>query len=414
MYRNLLIFFFVLLVANNHLLFANDPVEIKSLRVFSSGDETSFPVIDFSSEDKKSITIDFDVQCSSYPSLLIQFRFCDSNWKPYDNAFLLNPLYSYDNNLYLEKPPNNIRGARYHFSNSYPNNNVTFPFSGKWIFLITDVFDRNQIYATGKFFVVIPEFEIKVNTVMENLLSGSDELAILGRTIAIRTKFTLPDSLFSNYVQKVEIIKNRMLEYPIIVDRSSSSRNRFYEWDASQNFTFIARNLRPGNEYRSTDTRDVGKYNSATVAARFGEIDLSDLYTRRPRDMNGTSILLNYKNQNADYQNVLFKFRAPESITKPIFIVGSFTNWKVLPDYEMFDENGMMNLSVPLKRGVYDYQYVTGEFFNDSIRNIDWEILEGNFHETENEYYIFLFYIAQEKGGYEKIIGYKKIKTGVL
>ena len=68
-----------------------------------------------------------------------------------------------------------------------------------------------------------------------------------------------------------------------------------------------------------------------------------------------------------------------------------------------------MNFSVQLKRGVYDYQYVTGKIVNDRVENIDWEILEGNFWETENEYYIFLYYQTVEKGGYDKIIGYKKI-----
>lgn len=414
MRRNLLSLLIVFSVFLSQLIIAQSALEIRSLRVFSSGEETSFPLIDISDPAKQSITIDFDVNSAAYPSLVIHFRFCDSNWQPYDNPFLSNPLYSYDNNIYLEKLPTNVHGARFHFKGTYPSTNVNFPFSGKWMFFVTDTYDRNKVYASGKFFVVYPEFEINANAFGEGFLSGSDELAVLGRTLAIKTKFTLPDSLFANYVQKIEIVKNRLIDSPIVVDRINLTRDRFYEWDAGKNFNFIARNLRPGNEYRNTDTRHIGKYDGPTVPARFGEIDLADLFTRHLKDFNGSSLLLNYKNQNSDYNNVVFKLRVPENIQKPVFLVGSFTNWKVMPDYEMFDDDGMMNLSVPLKRGSYDYQYVTADYIKDKIQNVDWEILEGNFYETENEYYIFLYYSIQEKGGYEKIIGYKKIITGAL
>jgi hypothetical protein len=80
----------------------------------------------------------------------------------------------------------------------------------------------------------------------------------------------------------------------------------------------------------------------------------------------------------------------------------------------MFDDKGLMNITIQLKRGVYDYQYVTGDVINNKVENIEWEILEGNFWETQNDYFIFLYYRTEEKGGYDKIIGYKKIKSGAL
>ncbi|MEK6553439.1 MAG: hypothetical protein AABZ54_08340, partial [Bacteroidota bacterium] len=167
-------------------------------------------------------------------------------------------------------------------------------------------------------------------------------------------------------------------------------------------------------EYRQTDTRDIGKYNSSTVNAKFCDIETSNFFTRGGRDFDGGSSLLNYRNENADYMNVVFKLRSPENVRSPIFLVVSFNDWTVSPNYEMFDNNGLMNLSLRLKRGVYDYQYVTGDVINNKIENIEWEILEGNFWETQNDYSIFLFYRTEEKGGYDKIIGYKKIKSGTL
>ncbi|MCX6174221.1 MAG: DUF5103 domain-containing protein [Ignavibacteriales bacterium] len=389
-------------------------IEIKSLRVYSSEDQREFPIIDLSDPAHKGITIEFDVQSQFIPNINVEFRFCDSQWNPYDNAFLTNPMYNTEHNLLFDHLPSTVRGARFHYSGTFPNNNVIFPFSGKWRFYLVDTQNRDLIYGSGKFYVVKPEVKLNVQLSKEGSEGDLPDLAALSRTFAISAGFTLPDSLFPANVMHVEIIANRKFNYPIIIDRNSYTIDRFYEWNASNKFSFTARNIRPGNEYRQIDTRDIGKYNSPTVNAKFGDIETSNFFTKGRRDFNGGSLLLTYKNENADYMNVVFKLRPPENIKSPIYLVGAFNDWTVSPDYEMFDDNGLMNLPVRLKRGIYDYQYVTGDFINNKIENIEWEILEGNFWETQNDYSIFLFYKSEEKGGYDKIIGYKKIMSGAL
>ncbi|MCX7875788.1 MAG: DUF5103 domain-containing protein [Melioribacteraceae bacterium] len=387
-------------------------IEIKSLRVYSNDDETIFPLIDLSNKES-FISIEFDVLSKEEPNLAIIFRPCDSEWNVYENPFLFNPLYDKEINLWLDKLPLNVRGANFHYLGKFPNDNVQFTTSSKWKYFIVDNFDKKKIYASGKFYVVNPEVKLNVSTIRESLQGEFGDLAILGRTISINTSFTLPDSLFQNNVLKVEIIKNRLFDYPIIIDRKNFNQNTYYEWDASKRFSFVARNIKPGNEYRQTDTRNISVYNSVNVNSKFGEFDFSDLFTKRKNDINGSSILMNWKNSNAEYLNVTFRLKPPENITKPIFLVGSFNDWKLSPEYEMYDDNNIMYLTIQLKRGLYDYQYVVAEIESNKIINQDWFILEGNFYETKNEYHIFLYYESEEKGGYEKIIGYKKI-DGVL
>jgi hypothetical protein len=382
--------------------------------VYSADDQTSFPVIDHSDRSKKEITIEFDLQANYMPYLNIIFKFCDSNWEPYDNAFLMNPLYNAEKNIFFDKTPTTVYGASYHYTGTFPNANVQFPFSGKWKFYIVDSQNSDLVFGSGKFYVVNPSVDLYFSIGKEGLQGDMSQAAILQRSIALSTDFTLPDTLFSTNILKVEIIQNRKLDYPIVIDRIQTTPERYYEWNASNRFTFIARSVRPGNRYRQTDLRDYGKYGTGTVEAKFGDIETSDLFTKRQYDNFGGTLLVDYRNTHADYMNVVFRLRAPENVKDPIFLVGSFSNWLVLPDYELYDDNGMMNLSVPLKRGVYDYSYVTGSYNGISIDNINWEILEGNFFETENEYNVFLYYQTQEKGGYEKIIGYTRIKAGAL
>ena len=78
-------------------------------------------------------------------------------------------------------------------------------------------------------------------------------------------------------------------------------------------------------------------------------------------------------------------------------------------EYKMNESAGIYSITVPLKRGIYDYQYVVADISNGQIVNTDWLVLEGNTWLNNKEYDIFLYYNEQDKGGYERIIGYKRI-----
>lgn len=412
MRRNFLILLILLIIGGSNSS-ASDFI-LKSLRVYSSLDQTEFPIIDLRDSIKKSITIEFDILSVSMPNLNIIFKFCDSQWNPYENVFLLNPGYNTEYNIWFERLPQRVTGARYHYQGSFPNRNVSFPFSGKWKFFIVDSQNPKQIYGEGKFFVIYPEVKINVSINRERAQSYNAELANLNYTYAIQSSFILPDSLFPSNVKAVELIENRKLNFPIMIDRRQFDKTRFYEWNGSNRFTFIARDLRPGNEYRQTDLRDYNRFNTKEVNAKLDGIETSNFFKKLRSDLNGASFITDFRNEYSEYLNVNFKIRPPENITQPVFLVGSFNNWQVLPQYEMFDDNGLLNLKIELKRGLYDYQYVVANYKNTSIENIDWNILEGNYWDTSNEYHVFLYYETTEKGGYDKIIGYRKIKSGEL
>lgn len=412
MRRNFLVLFILIIFGGSN-SFASDFV-LKSLRVYSSLDQTEFPLIDLKDSTRNSITIEFDILSAAMPNLNIVFKFCDSQWKPYDNVFLFNPGYNTEYNIWYERLPQRVKGARYHYQGNFPNRNITFPFSGKWKFFIVDSQNPSQVYGEGKFYVVNSEVRLNVSVVRERAQNFDAELANLNYTYSIQSSFNLPDSLFPPNVKYVEVIENRKLDYPIIIDRNQFNKSRFYEWNGAKRFTFIARDLRPGNEYRQTDLRDYNRFNTTDVNAQYDGIETSNFFRKLRKDLDGASFLTDFRNDYAEYMNVNFRIRPPENITNPVFLVGSFNNWQVLPQYEMFDDNGLLNLKIELKRGLYDYQYVVADYNYGTITNIDWNILEGNYWDTSNEYHVFLYYDSNEKGGYEKIIGYRKIKSGEL
>ncbi|HPI37611.1 MAG TPA: hypothetical protein PK397_06670 [Ignavibacteriaceae bacterium] len=388
-------------------------VDVLSLKSYTCDDEIALPVVIINSENQNCLTIEFDLKAEVLPNIAIIFRFCDVNWFPYNNPFLENRGKNSAYNLEYSFLPVTVSEAKYHYKLQYPDARgyVEFPFSGKWKFFITDYNDTSKVYAEGKFYVVIPSFFPKVKLQTEILSDKEYFPADLARTLNLSTSFNLPEEFFPLYVDGVEIVENQLVNYPIYVDRKTTSSEKYYSWDGNRNFTFTSREMKPGNEYRQVDLRNENLYNSKSVKAQIDGLELSRFYKLGNPDLNGGSMLVQFSKDYAEYLNVTFSIRPPENITGDIFITGSFNNWEVAPEFRLNNENGLYSKTLLLKRGLYDYQYVTGQLEHGRVTNINRTVLEGNFLETNNIYSCFVFYKDPEYGGYDKIIGYTKIKS---
>ena len=385
-------------------------IQVKSLKYYPENDETGFPLIGIG-PNGGYLTIDFDIKAKRIPDFNIVFRFCDKNWKPYDNIFLSNFGKNIARNLNVEKLPTTVLEADYHFRGTYPdvNNYVDFPFSGNWMFFITDAQDTSMVFAYGKFFVVQDIIDIHDTLKTETLEGGNYFPNELGKVFNITTDFNLSDKLYPGNVNIVSIIENHKLDYPIVIDRNFNTNTRQYYWDANRKFTFIARDIRPGNEYRQTDLRNINKFNSVDVNAQFDGLEYSRFFKQGPKDHNGGSLIDNYRNPNSTYMNVDFSISPPDNTYGDVFLVGSFNNWDILAGYRMDYNSGIFSKTIQLKRGIYDYQYVLADYTNGIISNPDWYILEGNSWETSNEYNIFVYYNEPTNGGYDRIIAHSRI-----
>ncbi len=390
-------------------LFSQD-IYVKSLRVFGSNSEISFPIVEYSQQGNSSITIDFDLKSDSSPNLNIRFLFCNSEWKPYNNQFLSSSPNDIDYNLWLERVPRPASGADYHFRKNYPNKDIKFPFSGNWIFQIYNSFEPNYILGEGRFFVV--RNEIQLNTsIKEGRIEGRNvQQANLGRIIDIEASFNLVENMFGNELGKVVLIENQKINSPNEIKKDQLNKNDFYEWNGDKKFKFFFKSIQPGNEYRQTNLNDITWYNPPETKAHYDGADLSRFFKFGQKDFNGGSHLKNYKDDYAEYMDVKFELNPNDyDKNKNIYLVGSFTNWEIYEDFKMNeDRTGYFSLFVNLKRGIYDYQYVTAY---ENGEEADWLELEGNFWETTNDYHIFVYYNSTDLGGFEKIIGYKLIQN---
>lgn len=391
-------------------VYARSPV-IKSLKAFSGADETSFPVLVYEEDSSPSLKIIFDVDADMEPSLSIVFRFCDKNWKPYTNLMLTNSgenTYPY---LDFSRLPSSVEGARYHFEGSFPDADdyVTFPFSGKWRYYITESNDTSVIYAEGKFFVIRDPVKIRTSLKKEILETQVLFPADLAKVFNITVDFTLPDELFPFYVQNTEIVENQKISYPYIVGRQENSEFKQFYWDGSKRFSFTSKEIKPGNEYRQTDLRNANVYNRKDVKAQIPGPDISRFFQQGRRDLNGASVLSPFNDEYSEYLEVEFNLRAPSDFRRDVLVTGAFNNWVLDPAYKLNNSGGYYSGVINMKRGLYDYQYVAADVYDDEVVEPDWLILEGNNWTTQNMYHVFVYYQDQNYGGYDRIIGYSKI-----
>lgn len=388
-------------------------IEIKSLRSFTEGNERSLPVLIINDQRQDRLVIDFDLQAETLPDISIVFRFCDRNWNPVNNIFLLNQGQNIAYNLGYSVLPSTIQGAKYNFRNAFPDNRgtVSFPFSGKWVFYVTDAQDTSIVYGSGRFYVVYPANDQNIVLKKELLEDKTYYPLELGRIVNLTSKLELKDELFPAFVTGMEVVENKKIYSPYFIDKSFNTNIRQFYWNGNRSFSFIIRDIRPGNEYRETDLRNSNRFIGPTVKAQIDGIEVSRFDRQGRRDIDGAEELSPPSNDFSDYLNVQFSLRPPSDIGGDIFLTGAFNNWRLLPEYLMENHGGLYTKTLQLKRGLYDYQYVTADIINNKLQNENWIQLEGNYWETTNEYHVFIFYNDPNYGGYDRIISYQLIRS---
>lgn len=105
----------------------------------------------------------------------------------------------------------------------------------------------------------------------------------------------------------------------------------------------------------------------------------------------------------ADYVTVHFLLDTPEAVDADVYVEGEFTGYKHDDSSRMhYDYNrGAYLLEMPLKQGSYNYRYVAVP--RRGNRMPDPSLIEGNKHETRNEYRVQVWY-RPIGGRYDRLI----------
>ncbi|MBN1158552.1 MAG: DUF5103 domain-containing protein [Bacteroidales bacterium] len=374
--------------------------------------EFTLPVIELNSGQQLELLFDDLSDRSLY--LAYTLVHCDSSWRPS----------SMSQQQYLQGfSEGEIREIYRSFSTTYdythyrlnfPEENIKPLISGNYAIVVYEISNPENIILTRRFYIVekVVDVEADVKRSPPGEYYENRQLlqfSVIDPSHEIRD----PDSgLLAVVMQNGRQDNTIRLQKPLYMEPG-----RF-------DYTYSDRIMFPGgNEFRNFDTKSL-KYQSENIE----RIDFMNPYWHfllkpdEPRahmpffsgsDLDGAFYIdrekATDKHREADYVYVHFSLDLPEiHAGETVYVFGMFSEWSAGEHNRMTynPETGYHELTLLLKQGWYDYEYV----LKKTNSGIDEVSIEGSHHETGNTYTIFVYY-HDLRQNFDRLIGYRSIKS---
>lgn len=375
----------------------------------ANGDWNSLPVIKFDNNDY--INISFDrISDDSFNRLRYKIIACNADWTvnkdlsevEYLNGFNDNAIDNYHSSI-------NTTVNYTHFSVDLPNDDISFKLSGNYVVLVYEEDNYNNILLSARISVLDSNIDIaaEVSSITDIDANKNHQQV----AFSLKPRFRLQDPLtdLKVYVRQNNRNDNERTGFkPTIITPDKIGYGHI------KDLIFEA-----GNEFRRFDISS-NKYNGFNVNRieyrrpyYYTDISTDEIRSNKPyvydQDQNGHFIIRNRdagdNDIEADYFQTTFTLAVDEPISQNIYLNGFLTqnipNEKYKMTYDAYSRT--YNLTLLLKQGLYNYQYLTKDGNQYSER-----LIEGNFYQTENEYSIWVYYrpIGQR---FDRLVGVTSI-----
>ena len=388
---------------------------IKTVLIYKAGWELSFPIIDLNNDDEK-IALSFDELGSDINNYSWQIIYCNMDWTQSE----LDPIdyisgFS-DGNINDYQTSRNTTVDYINYQVSFPNDDLSFRKSGNYIIKVFEQNEPEQIVLSKRFYVIDKKAQINGEIFQQSVAS-------IYKNQRVNFTINFDDEIIDPYANLVSLISKNLASSISTKDISPSmlSKNQV----SYKNINTLA--FSGGSEFRHFDIKSI-KFlsdmleridytdNIYKVYLRPGII-LKDEPYHFKNDINGKRLIKLENNDNsnteADYCKVNFSLSAPINLQNGnYYVFGELSNWNTSDDFKMHYNASCQcyTLSLFLKQGYYNYQYI----FKSEGLNIDetaqWFSVEGNYHQTENDYYILTYYKNPSEYS-EELIGFAKINS---
>ena len=385
---------------------------IKTPLTYRQGFELSLPAIELNTND--AIEISFDELSDNIENYSYTLIHCNSNWQPsiisendYMDGFFENPITDYQQSF-------NTFTNYIHYKIVIPNENVKIKLSGNYILLVYENGNKSELVLTRRFFVIESKTEIKASikrATQIDLMKSHQEV-----------DFTLKNTFNCNDpFQDIKVIISQNYRWDNII----TDLKPLFVKDNELIYNYEDGNVFPGgSEFRWFDAKSVRYQTERVKAISYEKPNFH--FTLIPdekrtfkiyfqwQDLNGKFLVKNSEGINssveADYIYVHFSlpYEAP-MIDGNMYVFGGFSDWQCIKNnmLKYNYEKKAYELSLLLKQGFYDYQYA---YLKDGTREIDLGFIEGNHYETENDYFIFVYW-HDISSRYDRLVGYKMINS---
>ncbi|MDC6406496.1 MULTISPECIES: DUF5103 domain-containing protein [Maribacter] len=367
----------------------NPPDHIKSV-IFRGPTDDQFPVVQIG----ETLRLEFDDLLANEQDYYYKIVHCDYDWTPSD---LLKSQYldGIDNQRIINYENSYTTLETYsNYQLTIPNENVRLRVTGNYLI---EIYNSSYVLQFSRRFIVYKDV-VKVGAEVKR----SRDFNFLNEKQVVHFRINPGNFQLVNPKQevKVAIIQNNYWENAIynIKPQFTLGAELVYRYD--QETAFFG-----GNEYLLFDTSDLRAPSSQIARIEIGDrlynhylfsdnFRANEPYTYFP-DINGDFVVRTLQgddaSREAEYTKVHFSLPYTEALgLDDVYIFGKFNNYALSEENKMTynENNGMMEATLILKQGFYNYKYVT----KNEAGKINLNTVGGNFHFTENNYMILVYY----------------------
>lgn len=366
----------------------NPPGHIKSI-IFKGPTDDQFPVVQLGDP----LYLEFDDITASESDYYYKFVHCDYDWT-ISNLLKSQYLSGVDNQRIVDY--GNSYNTLQPYSNyklTIPNDNVGLKVTGNYVLEVYN--DSYDLQFSRRFVVYSNAVKVSASVKRSRDFDFLNEKQVIQFSINA-TSFQLVNP---KKEVKVAILQNHYWPTALynVQPQYTLGNELVYKYDQETSFF-------GGNEFYNFDTKDLRAPTSAISHIELTDIYNHYLFSDRFRfgepytyypDINGDFVVRTLQgddiSREAEYTNVHFSLPYAEQLgLDDVFIFGKFNNYGLTDENKMVynEENGMMEGTIKMKQGFYNYKYI--------IRHdnglIDFNTVSGNFHFTENNYLILVYY----------------------
>ena len=376
------------LSAQRNEIFSSD---IATLQVHNTQQlRAMLPVIQLNSGEQ--IQISFDNFRHEYHRFTYKITHCEADWSPSTQLFSSDYLEGFSDNLVIEDIQESVNtNVEYtHYSFRLPNDQCRLTQSGNYKVSVYDEDEKPMLNAC--FMVVDPTMHVELSST-----SNTDiDFNRAHQQVEMKLKYgNLPVIAPNNQIKTVVLQNGNWNDARVNMKPQFVLRDGL-QWQHCRGFIFDA-----GNNYRKFECLSV---DHPTMGIETIDWDGSNYHAHLWPDLprrnylydesaQGVFVIRNSDDNGNDYLSdyVIVHFTLQTDATNDeIYVSGGFTNYRLLPQYQMKYDAVTRNytLSLLMKQGYYSYEYVR--------RNADGSIQllpsEGNFYQTKNQYQALIYY----------------------
>lgn len=369
--------------------FEVDPPENIRSVIFEGPTGDQFPVVQLN----EPIYLEFDDTTASEQDYYYKIVHCDYDWQP---SQLLKSQYltgvdnqriiDYSNSYTTLQPYSNYRLT-------IPNENVRPKVSGNYVL---EIYNADNYIQFSRRFVVYKDL-VKVGGTVKR----SRDFEYIDQKQVVQFTINAGNFQLVNPKKEVKVAIIQNYYWPTAIfnvpPQFTLGNELVYKYDQETSFF-------GGNEFLNFDTKDLRAPSSAISRVSLEDIYHHYLFSDRLRanlpytyfpDINGDYVVRTLQGEDdareAEYTYLHFSLPYSEELNlDDVYVFGKFNNYALTNDNKMVynEENGMMEATIKLKQGFYNYKYVLkGEDGNVGLNTVC-----GNFHFTENTYLILVYY----------------------